>query len=119
MTLTSENIKKRAFELSAHGCGIASIEWFKSAPEGFSPKDVYSKCKNVISFFSQMPKGAIMAEKPIPYTHAYKLYEEMDEIYMELLRFCQDNGVDAVIVPADTPYILACRKYGWERNNFP
>lgn len=47
-----------------------------------------------------------MAENPIPYTHAaYQLYAEMDNTSMELIRYCHEFGAEAVIVPADTPYI--------------
>lgn len=106
MELQSYGIKQRAMELVAHGCGIANIERFDNAPQGFYPKDVFSRCKSVISIFKQMPSGAILAENPIPYTHAaYKMYDELDNISMEILRYCQDLGADAVIVPSDTPYI--------------
>ncbi len=106
MELQSYGIKQRAMELGAHGCGIANIERFDNAPQGFSPKDVFSRCKSVISIFKQMPSGAILAENSIPYTHAaYKMYDELDNISMEILRYCQDLGADAVIVPSDTPYI--------------
>lgn len=47
-----------------------------------------------------------MAENPIPYTHAaYKMYEEMDRLSMDMLRYCQSQGVSGVIVPADVPYL--------------
>ncbi len=75
---TSEIIKNRAKDLGAHGCGIANIAKFESAPKGFSPLDVYSKTKSVIVVHKQMPTGAILAENPVPYTHAaYKMCEEM------------------------------------------
>lgn len=106
MKLNSSSIKERATLLGAHGCGIASIKRFDAAPEGFSPRDIFSRCKSVISIFKEMPIGAIMAENPIPYTHAaYQLYAEMDNTSMELIRYCHEFGAEAVIVPADTPYI--------------
>jgi len=106
MNLSSIELKTFATSAGAMGCGVANISRFKNAPEGFSPKDVYSECRSVVVTFRQMPSGAILAENPIPYTHAaYKMYEEIDRLSMELLRFCQDKGVNGVIVPADVPYL--------------
>lgn len=59
-----------------------------------------------------MPTGTILVENPIPYTHAaYKMYEELDKISMELLRYCQVHDAQAVIVPADVPYLY------WDEEN--
>jgi len=110
--LTAKLIKEHALSLGAHGCGIAGIERFSKAPEGFRPTDVFSKCKSVIVTMKQMPTGSIFAENPVPYTHAaYKMYEEMDRISMELLRFCQAHGAQAVMVPSDVPYLY------WDHEN--
>ena len=110
--LTDELIKEKALSLGAHGCGIAGIERFSNAPKGFSPSDVFSKCKSVVVMIKQMPTGSILAENPVPYTHAsYKMYEEMDRISMELLRYCQAHDTLAVMVPADVPYLY------WDQEN--
>jgi epoxyqueuosine reductase QueG len=104
--ITPENIKKRALELGADKCGIASADSFVEAPKGFHPRDIFSLCKSVVVFIKQMPIDAIFAENPIPYTHtAYKMYEEMDRIAMEMCRYMQKNGAKAVIVPSDVPYM--------------
>lgn len=88
--ITPENIKKRALELGADKCGIASADSFVEAPKGFHPRDIFSLCKSVVVFIKQMPIDAIFAENPIPYTHtAYKMYEEMDRIAMEMCRYMQ------------------------------
>ncbi|MDY0258019.1 hypothetical protein [Gudongella oleilytica] len=106
MKLTSGELKEYALSVGAMGCGIASIDRFVDAPDGFSPTDVYSKCKSVVVMFRQMPTGAILAENPIPYTHAaYQMYEELDRLSMDMLRFCQSKGVNGVIIPADVPYL--------------
>ena len=110
--MKSELIKEAALEFGAHGCGIASIERFKDAPEGFGPKDVFSECRSVIVFIKQMPTDAIFAENPIPYTHvAYKMYEDLDKIGMELCRFFQNNKIKSVLIPADVPYLY------WDQEN--
>lgn len=104
--LTAAGLKEYARSAGAMGCGIAGTDRFADAPEGFHPTDIYSKCQSVIVVFRQMPTGAILAENPIPYTHAaYKMYEELDRLSMELLRYCQSQNVNGVIIPADTPYL--------------
>ena len=104
--LTSQELKIYAASAGALRCGVAGIERFENAPEGFAPKDVYSRCRSVIVMLRQMPVGAILAENPIPYTHtAYKMYEEMDRLSMDVLRFCQSKGVGGALVPADVPYL--------------
>ena len=110
--MNTETIKAYALELGAQSCGVANIERFNDAPIGFNPKDVFSQCKSVVVFTKQMPIGMIFAENPIPYTHAaYKMYEELDKIAMELCRFFQKNKINAVIIPADVPYLH------WDQEN--
>ncbi len=104
--ITATALKEYAGSIGAMGCGIASIDRFADAPKGFRPTDIYSKCRSVVVIFCQMPPGAILAENPVPYTHAaYKMYEEVDRLSMELLRYCGQHGVNGVIIPADTPYL--------------
>ncbi|MGI6204108.1 MAG: hypothetical protein ACOYJH_02330 [Anaerovoracaceae bacterium] len=106
MALTSEKVKELAAQAGAHGCGIASIDRFGDAPEGFSPLDVFSGCKSVCVVFRTFPHGALLAENLISYTHAaYRMYEEMDRVLMELSRLLEREGVLAAIVPPDTPYL--------------
>ncbi len=110
--MLSEQIKKFVLEAGAQACGIADIGRFEKAPIGFSPKDVFSQCRSVVVFIKQMPIDAILAESPVPYTHtAYKMYEELDRIAMELCRFLQQKQVRAVLVPSDVPYL------SWDQEN--
>ena len=112
MNLSSPELKNFAMSVGAMGCGIAGMDRFEQAPAGFSPKDVYSQCRSVVVTFRQMPIGAILAENPVPYTHAaYKMYEEMDRLSMDILHFCQSKGVMGVIIPADVPYLQ------WDNEN--
>ena len=59
-----------------------------------------------------MSIDAILAENPVPYTHtAYKMYEEIDRIAMELCQFFQSSNVKAALIPADVPYL------SWDQEN--
>lgn len=40
--IDSNEIKKFLYNSGADACGIAPVERFKNAPEGFHPKDIYS-----------------------------------------------------------------------------
>jgi len=106
MNLSSAELKEFAACAGAMGCGIANISRFENAPKGFSPKDVYSECRSVVVIFRSMPAGAILAENPVPYSHtSFKMYEELDRLSMELLRFCESRGVNGVMVPPQVPYL--------------
>ena len=104
--ITSKGVIEIATNLGVDACGIASIDRFTNAPEGFNPKDVYSKCQSVIVFLKTMPSEVIMAENPVLYTHtAYLLYSELDRIGLALCRELTKQGITSVPVPTDTPYL--------------
>ncbi|MFA6075791.1 MAG: epoxyqueuosine reductase [Negativicutes bacterium] len=110
--MNTESIKECAIDLGAQDCGVASIDRFVNAPDGYRPTDVYSQCKSVIVFIKQMPTDIILANNPVPYTHAaYKMYDEMDQIGMNMCRFFQKNGIKAILIPSDTPYLY------WDQAN--
>jgi epoxyqueuosine reductase len=103
---TTSEIRNLVLSLGAEKCGVASIDRFKKAPEGFHPTDIYSGCKSVIAFLVQMPTDIILASNPVPYSHtAYLIYSTLDKIGLEFCREAQKNGVYAVPVPADVPYL--------------
>jgi len=111
--MKADEIKKHALTLGAEKCGIASVDRFDKAPEGFHPIDIFSKCKSVIVFLIQMPTEIILASNPIPYTNtAYLLYSQLDRIGLELCKIIQKKGFYAVPIPADVPYI-----YWDDKNN--
>lgn len=104
--LAAEKIKSIAIELGADRCGIASTERFDEAPIGFHPRDVYSRCKSVVVFLKRMPSDVIIAENPVVYTHtAQLLYDALDKIGLSLCLSLEKEGVHAVPVPTDVPYL--------------
>ena len=110
--ITSEEIKSLALNLGADKCGIASIDRFYSAPKGFLPTDVYSKCKSVVVFLKTLPSEVIWAENPVPYTHtAHLLYSALDNIGLNLCSHLEKLNINAVPVPTDDPYLF------WDADN--
>jgi epoxyqueuosine reductase len=104
--LTAEEIRSIATGLGADKCGIAAAERFDMAPSGFHPRDLYGKCRSVVVFLKQMPPEVINAENPIVYTHtANLLYDALDKIGLNLCFSLEKEGVHAVPVPTDVPYL--------------
>jgi len=113
--LTSEDIKSIALGLGANRCGISCAERFDNAPSRFHPHDVYRKCKSVVVFLKQMPPDVINAETPVVYTHtAHVLYDTLDKIGMNLCFSLEKQGIHAIPVPTDVPYLYydAKNKHG-------
>ncbi len=109
---TSSEIKNLSLSLGAEKCGIASVDRFKNAPDGFHPNDIYQRCKSVIVFLIQMPTEIILASNPVPYSHtAYLIYSKLDKIALEFCKSIQNNGSHAVPIPSDVPYLY------WDNEN--
>jgi epoxyqueuosine reductase len=114
---TSTDIKKIALSLGAEKCGVASVDRFEKAPDGFNPVDIYHKCKSVIVFLIQMPPEIILASNPVPYSHsAHLIYSKLDSISLEFCKAIQSSDGNAVPVPSDVPYLywdnVNCRGMG-------
>jgi epoxyqueuosine reductase len=104
--IASEEIKPLVLNLGADKCGIAGLERFSSAPSGFRPADIWSKCRSVIVFLKKMPSEVIMAENPVPYSHtAHLVYSALDQIGLELCSVLEQRNIKTVPVPTDVPYL--------------
>lgn len=99
-------IKELFLHLGSDLCGIASIDRFDNAPEGFHPKDIYDECKSVIVFAKAVPKGITKVNPRIIYQHFNSIGPiELDRIaYEAAIRIERDFHGVAVPIPADGPY---------------
>lgn len=102
--------------LYAHGadaCGIAGIERFCGAPNGFHPHDIYPDCRAAIVFLKRMPLGLRHVSPRIVYCHATDLnIAPIDQIcYNASLMLERELGITAVPLPCDGPY------EHWEEEN--
>jgi len=103
--INSSEIKKILFDLGADLCGIAPVERFNNAPEGFNPKDIFSNCKSVVAFAKGVPSASMLSGNWTVYTHVTaSVFLELDRICLNAC--CQLNklGVGAVMIPSDDPY---------------
>jgi epoxyqueuosine reductase QueG len=104
--MNSEELKHIVCDLGAEKCGIASLERFADAPDGFHPRDIYKNCESVVVFLKSMPSAIIASDHPVTYTNAASiLYSELDVIGVSLSRILESKGVEAIPIPADTPYM--------------
>jgi epoxyqueuosine reductase len=104
MEISSAHIKEIAAELGADLCGIASIDRFEGAPQGFHPRDVLPECQSVIVLASCFLKSTLYARSTIPYTVVRnELSVMMDWLSIKLANFLDSEGVIAVPTGAIGP----------------
>jgi len=110
--LTSEEIKELAKTFGAQVCGIASVESFSAAPEGFHPRDILNTAKSVIIIGKEFNKGVFNASTNVPYTLVrntliqlveaidYQLTIALEEKGLAL----EEKGFASVPIPTSEPY---------------
>lgn len=100
--LDRERVKEIMKALGADLCGIASIDRFENALEGFHPLDVFPSCKSVISFACRFPVGALYCESNIPYTRIRNtITPKMDMIALNFCAEMERHGVMCVPIPTN------------------
>ena len=102
--ITSQKVKRMATDVGADLVGIASVQRFDEAPEGFRPKDIFLGAQTVIAYAKRFPDGVFSTKSPVPYTFASSvtLQEVLRVAYWLTLRL-EDQGVTAVPIPSE-PY---------------
>ena len=99
--IETNKIKKIAYDLGADLCGIASIDRFEEAPEGFHPCDVLSQCKSVVVIAKAFPTGTVHCKTTVPYTITRNMLSDMlDKLSVQFCIEMERHGVAAV--PAGT-----------------
>jgi len=103
--ITNEYVKQTASRYGADLCGIASVDSFNEAPEGFHPADIFPECKTVVVIALRMPEGTFAGNSKIPYTVANdKLLDEVVKISVSMSReFEKHHDVKCIPVPGE-PY---------------
>lgn len=102
MKIDSIKIKEIMKSLGADLCGIANVERFDTAPEGFHPKNVLPACKSVIAFACRVPVGIMMCKSHTPYTRARNtITPKMDMIALDFCIEMEKYGVICVPVPTN------------------
>ena len=99
------SIKDFALASGANLCGIAQVERFADAPQGFHPNDIYADCRSVVVLAKAMPKGLAFVSPRLIYNHAGDInLAELDRIVFQTAMEIERMGGIAVPLPSDGPY---------------
>lgn len=100
--MDSAEVKKIMYSLGADLCGIASVDRFDDAPEGYHPLDVLPSCKSVISFGCRFPAGTLACKTAVPYTKVRNsITPKMDAIALDFCIEMEKNKILAVPIPTN------------------
>lgn len=100
--ISSAEVKDIVRSLGADLCGIATVDRFSEAPEGFHPLDVFPACKSVISFAVRFPAGTLACKTPIPYTRVRNtITPKLDAMALDLCIELEKRGITAVPIPTN------------------
>lgn len=103
--IDSKSVKEIIIGLGADLCGIAPVDRFKDAPEGFHPKDIYKNSKSIVVFAKRLPIESLFATSCVPYTYVNNIItQKIDELGFEVALKLEDQGTKAVPIPSDDPY---------------
>jgi len=102
--ITSETIKKKAYELGAAVCGIGSLDIFKGEIPGRDPFMILPRAKCIIGFGFPVPKGLVYTMQNETQFYGYTNYgvkymdEELAEIFLlKIGGMIENEGYDACL----------------------
>jgi epoxyqueuosine reductase len=85
--MNTTTVKELVLAAGADLCGIAPVDRFASAPDGFRPTDLFPDAKSVIVFAKKIPASVFQTQSDIPYSF-------VDEVALhEVLRLSLDIAV--------------------------
>jgi epoxyqueuosine reductase len=100
-----DQIKELVYQLGADVCGIATVESFQEAPNGFHPTDILSDAKSVIVYGKQFSRGTFLAKSNAPYTmFRNQLIQAIDTLSTRLSLEIEEAGYIATPIPSSEPY---------------
>lgn len=103
--MNAAELKRKVTGLGADVCGIAGVERFASAPEGFHPRDIMPGVQSVIVFGKQFPKSVFTAKSMAPHMLVRNnLLATIDGIAVQLASDIEQEGYCAVPIPSSEPY---------------
>jgi len=95
--MDANEVKQILYGLGADLCGVAPIERFCEAPEGFHPLDVLPQCKSVVVIAKAFPAGTIHCKTTIPYTVTRNILSDvLDKISVHFCIEMERHGIVAV-----------------------
>lgn len=103
--MTAAELKQKILGMGADVCGIAGVERFSRAPEGFHPRDILPGVKSVVVFGKQFPKSVMGLKTMAPYMMVRNnLLAITDLIAVQLTEDIVQEGFAAAPIPSSEPY---------------
>ena len=103
--VTAKWVKQQAQQWGADLCGIAPVERFDDAPEGFHPRNILPGCRSVIVLAVRFPASGLASDSAAAYTFIRnRLVEKIDAATFQLAAALEAAGGYAVPVPSSEPY---------------
>lgn len=100
--VNSKEVKEIMLSMGADLCGIAGMDRFEDAPEGYRPLDVFPQCKSVISFGCRFPVGTLLCPSHTPYTRVRNsITPKMDAMALDFCIEMEKRGAICVPVPTN------------------
>ena len=100
--MTSREVKEIAYGLGAELCGIAGLDRFASAPEGYHPLHAWPGCRSVISFACRFPAAGASCKNDVIYTRVRNsVTGKMDAIALDLCIELEKQGIACVPIPTN------------------
>lgn len=98
-------IKETAYRYGADVCGIGSIDRFANAPAGYSPLDLFDRCKSVIAVGIALPEGLYEIAPRLLYGHFNaEICTILDNLEVKLAKEIEKKyRCLAVPIPCDAP----------------
>ena len=95
--MTTKDAKNIVFGVGADLCGIANVDRFMDAPQGFHPQDVLPSARSVIVFAKEFLASTLQSHSTIPYTIVRNLLSsEMDYMSVAICTQLSKEGIIAL-----------------------
>jgi len=95
--MKTKEVKQILYDIGADLCGIASIDRFGDAPDGFHPCDVLPRCKSIVVIAKAFSAGTIHCKTTVPYTITRNMLSDMlDKLSVQFCMEMERHGIVAV-----------------------
>ncbi|MGD2033982.1 MAG: hypothetical protein PVF73_02925 [Bacteroidales bacterium] len=104
--ISREQVKEVVMKNGADLFGIASVDRFSKAPDGFHPRDIYPGTQSVLVFAIRVPSETLFAKNPVPFSHVNAMaMRKVDSMTYEISSELDMLGLKNILIPTDDPYL--------------